>query len=483
MLNNSLLLIEKLIEYRSVIIYRWRFAAVATVALLVTFVAIVHMIPDTYEASTTILAHPRKVPEKYVATTVLDEPADRLNLLQQEILSSTRLTEVIQKFGLYQKMIDKHGRDAAVVHMRRQIKIQTNHGSSSGPSAFTLTFNGPNPGTAAAVANELANSFILKNLFNREQQVQGTANFISDELQSARTGIASQEAQISRFRMGHLGEMPEQMSANLQAVAQLQAQYQATADKLVQLEEEEVLIKNSPQSDPALRSGASMDPSTLIRDQLNQEEAHLTDLLTHVTPAHPDVVASKNKIEQLKKQLNNLPNSISGGELRSIETRSEVLERERIHLSAQQADIKMRLDAYQARVDAVPLRQEQLSGLTRDYETARDHYRSLLEKSYAAQMASELESKQDAERFEVLDPASPPEHPSAPNRPLLWAFSAFVAVLGGFGVAYAREQIDSSIKNENQLLKILPANVEFVGVISTIPLADSTTGQRTLQAV
>ena len=102
----------------------------------------------------------------------------------------------------------------------------------------------------------------------------------------------------------------------------------------------------------------------------------------------------------------------------------------------------------------MPLRQEQLSGLTRDYETARDHYRSLLEKYYSARMAGELESRQDAERFEVLDPATPPEHPSDPNRRLLWALSALVALAGGFIIAYAREYIDSSVKTEADLLKM-----------------------------
>src|SRR6202043_1283312 len=114
------------------------------------------------------------------------------------------------------------------------------------------------------------------------------------------------------------------------------------------------------------------------------------------------------------------------------ETRLQVIETEHGRLLSEQSAIKARLNSYQSKVDAAPLRQEQLSGLTRDYETARDHYRSLLEKSYSAQMASELESRQEAERFEVLDKAMPPDHPTAPNRPYLWAASGVLALLSGF---------------------------------------------------
>ncbi len=476
-------LIDKLNEYRSVFVYRWPFILVASGILFAALVAGVHFVPDTYEATTTILAHPRRVPEKYVATTVPEDSADRLNLLQQEILSSTRLLEIIQKFGLYPKLILERGRDAAVVHMRRQIKIQTSHGSSSGPSSFTLTFKGDNPKSAAAVANELANSFILKNLSNREQQVQGTTSFISDELERARTDLDSQEAQLRVFRMAHLGEMPEQMNANLQAIGQLQAQYEAVSDKLTQLEAEQLLIEKSPESDPALRAGSSSSPAAILRTQLSQEQAHLTDLLTHATAAHPDVIVSRSKIEELKNQLNSLPATSASPVMdRSVETRLQLLERERTHLIAEQGAIKTRLDSYQGKVDAVPLRQEQLSGLTRDYETARDHYRSLLEKYYAARMASELESRQDAERFEVLDPATPPEHPSAPNRPLLWAASGFLGFAGAFVIAYAREYVDSSVKTEADLLKMLPVDVELLGLISSISPSPSASNQRIFQA-
>jgi polysaccharide biosynthesis transport protein len=474
--------IDKFNEYRSVLVYRWPFILGASVILCAAFLTGVHFVPDTYEATTTILAHPRRVPEKYVATTVPEDPSDRLSLLQQETLSSTRLLEVIQKFGLYPKLVQRSGRDAAIMQMRKQIKIQTAHATSSGPSSFTLTFKGDNAKTAAAVANELANSFIVKNLSNREQQVEGTTSFISDELQRARADLDTQEAQLRVFRMAHLGEMPEQMSANMQAIGQLQSQYESVSDKLAQLASERLLIENTPESDPALRVSSASSPAVILRTQLTQEQSHLTDLLTHVTSAHPDVIASRGKIEELKKQLSALHSSNGQSGDRAVNTRLQVLDADRAHLLAEQSTIKARLNSYQAKVDAVPLRQEQLSGLTRDYETARDQYRSLLEKYYSARMASELESRQDAERFEVLDPATPPEHPSEPNRPLLWALSALASLAGGFIIAYAREYIDSSVKTEGDLLKLLPPDVELLGLISSIPSTPSPSSQPLFRA-
>jgi len=466
---NALQLADRLAEYRSVLTYRWRWLLVIWVVLATVFSVIVARIPNRYTASTTILAYPSKVPEKYVSATIVDDPADRLALLQQETLSATRLGEVIQKFGLYRELVAKDGRDAAVLELRKQIKIQTSHGTSNGPSAFTLSFTGDNPVTAAAVANELANSFILKNISNREQEVQGTTQFIGDQLDAARDDLQNQDNQLRIFRMGHLGEMPDQMNANLLAIGQLQAQFQATSDKIAQLDEEKILLKNAPQADPRVKQVSAPDPGDLLRTQLAQEKQHLDDLLTHVTPQHPDVIVAQARIRDLTAQLAALPKvAPQAAPPPTVDARLQVIDDEREHLVENQAAIRSRLNSYQAKVDAVPLRQEQLSQLTRDYETARDHYRSLLEKYYSAQMASDLEEKQDADRFEVLDPAVPPEHPTAPNRPALWGASVVVAFAGSFILLWWRERMDGSIKSELDLIKILPLELEFAGVISTI---------------
>ena len=482
MSNYSVSILERITEYRMLLVYRWRFIILVAAGLSLALFTGIEFLPDVYEGTTTIVAYPRKVPEKYVATTVIDEPNDRLNLLQQEVLSYTRLVEVINKFGLYGNIVRKQGRDAAVQLMRRQIKIQTNHVGGSGASAFTLTFTGDSPRLVAAVANELANSFILKNLSNRQQQVQGTTDFLSEELETARSNLQSQETQLRIYRMSHLGEMPEQMAANLQAIGQLQVQYQAASDKLAQLEEEKLLIENAPEADSGLRSSGTSSPASLVRSDLRQEESRLSALLAHMTPAHPDVIACQARIAELKRQLTGLPNESTPALVdHTVEARLHVLDNERARLLGEQMAIRGRLNSYQAKVDAVPLRQEQLSSLTRDYETSRYHYRSLLEKHYSAQMASELESKQDADRFEVLDPATPPDRPTGPNRLLLCLASAVFSLAGGLVAAFCREQIDNSIKSEVDLLEILPRELELLGCISRISAIQSVHGRQLLE--
>src|SRR5262249_54504222 len=73
---------------------------------------------------------------------------------------------------------------------------------------------------------------------------------------------------------------------------------------------------------------------------------------------------------------------------------------------------------YQNKLEAIPLREQQITQLVRDYEISKAHYSQLLDKHYSAETATQLEIRQKSERFSILDPAQPAERPSWPDRKL-----------------------------------------------------------------
>src|SRR6185437_1715583 len=78
--------------------------------------------------------------------------------------------------------------------------------------------------------------------------------------------------------------------------------------------------------------------------------------------------------------------------------------------------LQHQMQTYQWKVDSVPVLETQLAELTRNYEASRQNYQSLLDKTFSAGMSEELERKQQAEHFIVLDPAKTPERPISPKR-------------------------------------------------------------------
>src|SRR5258708_39638935 len=60
------------------------------------------VLPTRYKSSTTILVEQPTMPENYVAPNVNENLQDRLQSISQQILSSSRLTTIIDKLNLYE---------------------------------------------------------------------------------------------------------------------------------------------------------------------------------------------------------------------------------------------------------------------------------------------------------------------------------------------------------------------------------------------
>src|SRR3954465_6029757 len=64
-------------------------------------VGLVPFLPNIYQSTATVLVERQQVPEAFVRSTVTSALETRLQTITQEILSRTRLEELITRFGLY----------------------------------------------------------------------------------------------------------------------------------------------------------------------------------------------------------------------------------------------------------------------------------------------------------------------------------------------------------------------------------------------
>jgi polysaccharide biosynthesis transport protein len=466
--------LTRVFEYwRLITRHKWQMLVGTSACMLVLTIA-VSKLPNEYEATTTILVDPQQVPEKYVSPAVTSDPSERLNTLTQEVLSRTRLQEIINKFNLYSDNVGRVPEEEVILQMQDHIQIQVRQGSGPQLSTFTISFQGRKPDVVAAVANELAASFIRWNITSREQQVEGTQAFVSEELQAAKQNLEEQENRLRVFKMSHLGETPDQTATNLGAMTALRASLQATIDSCDRLEQERVLLTRLPQS---VAPAGSPDASLTKRGRLEVEKQRVETELEHLRTGHsdryPDIVSLKRRLDEITTELDSLPaNTVADGspttEVSATSVRLELLDKELKRLTGEQSRLQAQLASYQAKIDATPLREEQLVELTRNYDVSKQHYQTLLDKSFNIEMAASLEQKQKGERFTVLDPARVPEKPVKPRRKLMLAFAALLSLgLPGLFVV-SKDILKAAITTEVELKSLVPAGVRIVGLIPRI---------------
>lgn len=449
-----------------------------------------------YRSETLILVEQQKVPEHYVVSNVTADLQERLESMTQQVLSRTRLQRIIDDLHLYAGDKSRSGSDELVDRMRKDIKIELveTPGKPDELSAFKISYSASDPRLSQQVTGALSSFFIDENLRAREKESEDTTNFLGAQLVEARQHLEEQEQKLREFKGQHLGELPGQLESNLQILTGLQARVQDANERLERAEQQKVYLSSllsqyrslSQQIHEGAKAG-SASPRALD-DELDQLQRQLGDLQGKYTDKHPDVVKTKEQIaktEQLKQHMDadltkpkDANTSSDDVNIQGIDPRtvSPVLEI-RSQIKSNDLEIQDRkreiqevnraVDEYKVRLNQTPVREQQLSDLTRDYDQSRANYESLLAKSNQSELATNLEKLQQGEQFRIIDPPSFPQKPYWPDRLQLSFFGFAVgAVLGIAGTALA-ELVNDRVHHEADLVGI--ATLPILGVVPPMP--------------
>src|ERR1039458_4360062 len=119
--------------------------------ITVSGAAVVYRLSNVYQADAVILVESQRIPEKLVAPTINDDLKDRLSSLSQQILISPRLLEIGTNYDLSHDQRGPRTQEKTIEMMRADIGIQLETSwaeakkADSRPSAFRVTYEGPNP--------------------------------------------------------------------------------------------------------------------------------------------------------------------------------------------------------------------------------------------------------------------------------------------------------------------------------------------------
>jgi polysaccharide chain length determinant protein (PEP-CTERM system associated) len=434
-------------------------------------------LPNVYQSQTVILVVPQRVPETYVRSTVNTPIEGRLRSITEQILSRTRLERIILEFNLYQEERKKHVMEDVVANMRNVIGLVVGKEQS-----FTLTFIYHDAATAAKVTDRLASLFIDENLRDREVQAEGTSQFLETQLGEARRRLIEKEKALEEYRKRYTGQLPSQLPTNLQVIQTTQLQIQSLIDgsnrlrdRRIALERQISDLESAPPAAPPMvqqGAGAGADPTAVgagsIAQQLETANRNLRSMQARgLTAEHPDVIRMQRTIKDLEARVAAEAAAVTP-RAPAFQTPADVATRTRLdglraELAAadrqiaandqEERRLRAKIVEYQARVEAVPTRESELTELTRDYGTLQESYRALAAKREDSELAANLERRQAGEQFKVLDSARVPEKPVSPNRPALLGGAAFVGLVLGLALAGAREFSDASLRTEEDVLQ------------------------------
>jgi len=450
-------------------------------------------LPSLWTARALILVNRPQIPEAYVRTSVNSDLEARLLTLGQQVLGPARLQQIIAKHDLYRAERATKPPEEIVDKMRRdiQIKLQDDRDPRR-PEPRTLVFSvayrATDPVVAAEVTNTLAALFIAENSRLREEQATGTSNFLETQLQDLRQKLVLQERRITEYKERHLGELPEQREPNLRTLERLQGQLQLASETNRRANERIQLISQSLReldltSGMTAGAGGAVTPADTAAARLAVLRQELVALQTRYSDRYPDVVQTREQIRLLEEKLQAdqaaaavaaSPAGTSGArDLRVVPSNPYILslmsqlDHAQVEVkttSEEMGNLRRQIAVYERRIENTPKREQELAVITRDYETMREMFRSLLAKRGEAGIAADLEQRQKGETFHVIEAAGYPDRPTGPNRLRLLLVGLALAVGTAAVAVVLAEQVDTSYRRVEEVRATAP-----MPVLSTIP--------------
>jgi polysaccharide chain length determinant protein (PEP-CTERM system associated) len=432
-------------------------------------------LPKTYRSTTTILVEPQKVPKDYVKPTVTIDVKDRLRTITQQVMSPSRLRKVLYKVGLVSDMSDRNLANRLTSTMQKNIKVDV-----GGKESFKITFVGKNPVMVMKITNQITSLFIDENLKLSEQQAQSTTEFLSSELYNVARQLKEQEEKRRIFKQKHMGELPDQMEANLRTLDRLQMQLQTTRGLLKDSRNQVIILEQQMAMEQkklsAEKDTTAPEQQDSVSGQLHALKEQLSVAQARYSDDWPAVKRLKSKIADLEVQLKKEQQKEEEKETVDSSNPSSVLDIFKINLGStrrritgleeEEKKLMGEIEKYKRRVENIPKREGELIALGRDYNILKDTYTSLLDKKLDAKLSESLERKQKGENFIILDPAEVPTAPFFPK--------TFHIILGSFGggiclsflFVYSIKLLDNSFNDLEEVERSM--GFPLIGIIPKI---------------
>ena len=328
--------------------------------------------------------------------------------------------------------------DQAIGRVLGGLEVQR---TSRDAGVIRVRYRAADAGLARDVPNELAARFVALRRDVQKTEARSTAVFLRQQLDTLAVQLARSEEALRDFREAEgVVDLQVEGSTQVAQAAQMQAERSALQAEQAALAG---LLANAGQAaalqrpdEPSAYRRLAAFPA-LMRNQstaevlssLSRLDEQRTALLTRRRPTDPEVQMISQRIGEVEGQLRALAETYLAS------------------LDSNISSMNGTLGEYRGRLDRIPGREVQLARLSRQPRVLSEMYGQLQTRLKEAEIAQAVE---DAS-VRVIDPAVLPRSPVSPRNRLILGAALLVGLLGGLGVAYARDLADETVHTRGDL--------------------------------
>ncbi|MCD9187031.1 MAG: hypothetical protein LUM44_11410 [Pyrinomonadaceae bacterium] len=438
---------------------------------------VVYKLPSVFESKTLLTIKPPTISEKVVQSLTDEDISQRLQTINQEVLSRNSLEPMITKYDLF-KLERNAGMpmELIVEKMHKGIIVEVEKSEDQTKVAgFSIKYRDRTPESARNVAAEIASKYVNAQVIASTQTAEVTREFLETQKAQKKSELDQIEQERLGIMMQNVDTLPESSQG---LIAQLQG-LRSREDTISK--EKETLITEKGRLQESVRSLNSQ--ARLIEDfgeketqdatrqaarvedtpayaQLIQKRAELTAKLEKLKAVyrekHPEVVDTKTQIDKVNEELTNLSANTEKRvkEANQSSSRKAELQKQNLMIERQKAESQItqieqqlqfkdqelqqnagQIAVLESKINTIPNVKVALESVNARYQSAKTTYDDLLKKTNDASLQVSRESNAQGETIRVVDAANLPQSPVAPKRLMLTAVGAGIGLALGLFLA------------------------------------------------
>ena len=330
-----------------------------------------------------------------------------------------------------------------------------------GTRVIEVHFLSPDPQLAADVANTLVGDYLEQYFRTRYNATAQASEWLSKQLEELRSQAEAAQEKVVQYQkakgilgtdeannvvMAKLEELNKQLTA-----AEANRILKQTGYQIAKSGSAELLSTVGSSNLLGSLAGINSNPLALIQSLRSQQaelKVQYAQAATKYGPAYPRLIEMRNQLQELERTIQ--------AEIDKLAARAE-----NDFLAARNAEDLLRASFERQKEEANKLNDSAVryTILKHDAESSRELYDGLLTKLKEAGVLAGLRST----NLVVVDPARSSAKPVRPSYPVNLGVGLGIGLLGGIGLAFAREGFDSTIRSTQQVEAV--AGLPAVGII------------------
>jgi polysaccharide chain length determinant protein (PEP-CTERM system associated) len=488
--------------------YRWLALGVAvlvaTIGWFLTFA-----LPDRYEAVSSVFVDTRTSLRPVLQGLTVDQDVDaQLNFVRQSLLAGPELLRIAREGGVLPSGINQKTQEQLVADMSTRIDISVHSASgrdedrNTAGSIYRVVYQDRNRARSLRLVGLLVDTLVSETLVGKREGSQNAQQFLEAQIRDDEKRLKAAEERLAAFKSKHIGLMPTEQGGYFAALQKESEAAAAVRTKLAEAQARRATLTRqlhgdiavaAASSSPTGNSNAGGGADTLSR--IDDAQARLDDLLLKFTDKHPDVIAARQTLEDLKKKRAAEIDSLRRGDANAAATSraSSNPVYQSVQLALNQVDVDIgdlqtdlnqreaKIGELKRMLDTAPQVEAEFAQLNRDYDVNKAQYTALLASLQKARLGERADDAGSI-RFEVVQPPTASFRPVWPRRPLFLAAVLAAALAAGAALAYGMSYLHPVVSSTVALTQM--TGVPVLGTVSVaFPAKELAEGKRDILSI